>query len=175
LEFEGTVKTLAFPDQHHLNAALGWLALGNLGEARLEAERISLLGRAHQDAFLVRWRIASRTGQWSEAHRLADVHTRTWPNRAVGWICLSYSLFRLGRPLEAWMQLLPRVSQFPRLSAIPYILACYAWQLGQLQVAREFLRRSAALGGPAEIRGIDLDSTPFDDTAFSRDVRRVPG
>jgi hypothetical protein len=162
------VKTLGFPDRHYLNAAQGWLQLGNLREARLEAERISLLGRAHHDAFLTRWRIASRAADWTEAHRLAEVHTRTWPNRAVGWICLSYSLFRLNRPLEAWMQLLPRVSQFPRLSAVPYILACYAWQLGQMQVAREFLLRSAALGGPAEIRGIDLDAMPMEEPAFSR-------
>lgn len=172
---EGTVKKLGFPDQHYLNAALGWLELGNLHEARQEAERISLLGRAHQESFLLRWRIASRAENWQEGHRLAEVYTRTWPNRAAGWICLSYSLFRLGRPLEAWMQLLPRMSQFPRLSAIPYILACYAWQLGQAQVAREFLKRSAALGGPTEIRGIDLEQTPLEEGAFSRDVPRVTG
>ncbi len=147
------MKTLEYPDRHHVNAANGWLELGNVAEARLEADAISLPGRAHLEAFLVRWKIAARLQNWSEAHRIATIFTKVVPNQVTGWICLSYSLYRLKRPLEAWMQLLPRAADFPRVSAIPYMLACYAHELGNHKLANQFLLRSADLGGPSEIKG----------------------
>jgi hypothetical protein len=158
----GAVKTLGFPDQHYLNSALGWLELGNPAEARNEAEQISLPGRTHLETFLVRWRIAARADAWHEAHRLSTVFTRARPHLAAGWICLSYSLYRLSRPLEAWMQLLPQTSRFPKISAIPYMLACYAWEMGNKKLASKFLTRSAALGGPVEVKGAALDADDVD-------------
>jgi hypothetical protein len=56
------------------------------------------------------------------------------------------------RPLEAWIRLLPKASQFPKVSAIPYILACYAHQFGNHKLAERFLARSATLGGPSRIQ-----------------------
>lgn len=105
----------------------------------------------------MRWRIAARTEAWSEAQRLAAVFTKVCGADPIGWICLSYSLYRLQRPLEAWMTLLPKANEFPNTSAIPYVLACYAWTLRNEPLARRFLARSAALGGPSEIRGAPLE------------------
>lgn len=147
------MKTLEYPDRHRVNAAIGWIELGNVAEAKLEADAISLPGRAHPEAFLVRWKVAARLENWSEAHRIATVFTKVVPSQVIGWICLSYSLYRLKRPLEAWMQLLPRTADFPRVSAIPYMLACYAHELGNHKLASQFLVRSADLGGPREIKG----------------------
>lgn len=159
---EKAVNHLGFPDQHHLNCAAGWLELGNPEEARAEAARISFPGRTHQDAFLVNWRIASRTDCWTEAHRQASAFTSARPKLAVGWICLSYSLYRLRRPLEAWIQLLPKASEFPALGAIPYILACYASEMGNHDLSRRFLHQSAALGGPSEVKGATLETAQVD-------------
>ena len=165
------MKTLGFPDQHHLNAALGWLELGNPGEAKAEVEKLSLLGRVNQEAFLVRWRIAGRVGDWEEGLRLAQIFTKYCAARPAGWICLSYSLYRLRRPLEAWMQLLPKASEFPKVSAIHYMLACYAWELGNQRLAKKFLERSSSLGGPAEIHGSALGHDTVESLTLEAPVR----
>jgi hypothetical protein len=150
------MRALGFPDQHYLNSAIGWLELGNPREAKVEAERISSLGRVQEQAFLVRWKIAARCELWEEARRLGAAFTQASPDRPTGWICLSYSLYRLRRPLEAWMQLLPRTRDLPFASAIPYVLACYAWEMGNRKLADAFLARSAALGGPRMIKSPTL-------------------
>jgi hypothetical protein len=149
-------KTVTYPDRHHLNAAQGWLELGNLDEARADADKISLSARSHPEPFLLRWRIATRRQEWDEAHRLARLFTKVNPGHATGWICLSYTLYRLRRPLEAWMLLLPKMADFPKVSAIPYILACYAWELGNHKLVTRFLTRSAELGGPSRITDAPL-------------------
>jgi hypothetical protein len=49
-------------DHHHLQAAQGWLELGNHTEANEELERITPLNRAHPDVLQVRWRIYAAAG-----------------------------------------------------------------------------------------------------------------
>jgi len=164
------VKHLPFPDQHYVNSAIGWLELGNHAEAHAEAERISVPGRTHQDAFLVRWRIASRAANWTQAHQLATVHTRVCPTQANGWIYLSYSLYRLRRPLEAWMHLIPKIHAFPNIGAVPYILACFASELGSPSLAQRFLAQSKALGGPSELKGRALETEDLDALAANASV-----
>ncbi|MGA1236128.1 MAG: hypothetical protein ACO34E_04615 [Limisphaerales bacterium] len=158
----GTTRELQYPDKHFVNSAAGWLELGNHTAALEEAKQISIFGRVHQDGFLIYWRIAARSGNWQQALEMSQVYTKACSAKALGWICLSYSLYRLKRPLDAWMKLLPKLREFPKIAAIPYILACYASELGNKTLADRLLQHSASLGGPSEIRGQSLDTAYFE-------------
>jgi len=55
------------------------------------------------------------------------------------------------RTQEAFDLLLPAVKRFPRETTIPYNLACYTSQLGDLSTARQWFERVLTLGPkPAE-------------------------
>jgi hypothetical protein len=152
------MKQLDYPDRHFLNSAAGWLDLGCPREAAAEVDRISVFGRFHPEAMVVRWRIHAHEGQWQRAGDLARIFTKVAPSQASGWICLAYSLFRLKRPLEAWLQLMPQTRVFPKVSAIPYMLACFASQMGHAKEAERWFAKSGELGGPTRILDGDLDS-----------------
>jgi predicted Zn-dependent protease len=154
------MRQLGFPDRHYLEAAVGWMLLGRLIEARLELDQISALGRLQPQAMLVRWQVYIRLAEVDPAHHLARAFTRLCPSLAVGWICLSYTLYRMDRSEEAWEVLLSKVHRFPRFSGIPYLLACYAWKTGSSTESKRWLARSAALGGPST-----LDAATLDDSA----------
>ena len=49
-----TIKPLEPPDSFHLEAAVGWLELGNHLEANEELDQITASLRAHPDVLLVR-------------------------------------------------------------------------------------------------------------------------
>jgi len=153
------MRELDYPEQHHLNFAQGWLEFGNPAEAKAAADQISWLNRFHPEVFIVRWRIHARLGNWGTARELARIFTRIFPDRPTGWLCLSYSLYKLNRPLEAYLQLLHRTEVFPRVSAIPYFLACYAWRLGDYRGAGKWLVKFKALGGGRKIKSGMLDHT----------------
>ncbi|PYM12640.1 MAG: hypothetical protein DME18_10915 [Verrucomicrobia bacterium] len=153
------MQELGYPERHHLNAAVGWLKLGDLAEAKAEADQVSWLNRFHPEVFIVRWCIHSRVGKWEAARDLARIFTRLFPDRPTGWLCLSYSLYKLNRPLEAYLQLLHRIAAFPRVCAIPYFLACYAWKLGDFRGAGRWIAKFKSLGGGRKIKSGVLDHT----------------
>ena len=51
------MKKLEPPDSHHLEAAEGWLGLGNWNEANEELEKISAPARAHPSVLEMRFHI----------------------------------------------------------------------------------------------------------------------
>jgi len=61
------------------------------------------------------------------------------------------------RTREALENLLPLVSRFPRVSTIPYNLACYACQLGDPVGAQRWLRKAMKLKDRAEIKRMALE------------------
>ena len=61
------------PDTHHLNATIGWLALGDLREAGLELRRISKAFRHHPDVLAFRLDVWAEQGQWRDVVRLAEM------------------------------------------------------------------------------------------------------
>jgi hypothetical protein len=65
---------------------------------------------------------------------------------------LSYSLFKLKRPLEAFLQLLRQAKAFPNISAIPYFLGCYSWELGDYRGAGKWLGKFKTVSGGKEVK-----------------------
>jgi uncharacterized protein HemY len=52
------------PDSLHLQAADGWIGLGDYAAASDELEQISPASRAHRDVLQLRWRIHADAQNW---------------------------------------------------------------------------------------------------------------
>ena len=144
------------PDSHYLNGAVGWCELGNFAEARAELHRISAPNRDHPHVLAEEWRIYATEKHWLPALEVARRLIEVAPDIPAGWINQSYSLHELKLTQEARNQLAPVAEKFPVVSTIPYNLACYACQLGNLEEARQWLARTIQIRGKEEIKQMAL-------------------
>jgi predicted Zn-dependent protease len=120
------------PDSPHLQAAEGWIGLGNYAEANDELEQIAAANRAHPDVLQLRWRIYADARKWEACLHIATVLTTMTPECRFGWIHRAHALDKLGRTLEAKDLLLSIVNDFEANTTIPYHLAQYCARLGQI-------------------------------------------
>jgi hypothetical protein len=146
------------PETHYLSAAIGWLGLGNALEAELELARIGPARQRHPDVLEVRWLICAEQNRWTEGLQLARWLIHAAPERPTGWLHQAYALRRVpgGGVQNAWDALVPTHERFPKEPIIPYNLACYACQMGRLEVARRWLRLAFALGGKKQTKTMAL-------------------
>ena len=144
------IKTVA-DARHTINAAEGWLLLGDWGSA--EAELESLPAELQRDASVLTLRasILMAGKQWQRLVETCGELVRERPEESFGWIHRSFALHELKRTSEAWELLLPAVKHFPKEWLIRYNLACYAAQLGRLDEAVSLLEESMKLGNAREI------------------------
>ena len=142
------------PDSIHLKAAEGWLGLGNHIEANEELENIAPHFRVHPDVLEIRWQIYAKENKWEACADIARAVTKLAPERPSGWIHLAYSLRRAkGGGLEAARDALSSVAgKFPKVSIIPYNLACYACQLGNLKEAWAWLEKAFNIGDSKQLK-----------------------
>ena len=95
------MKTLQPPDSIHLQAAEGWIGLGDYAAANDELEQISVASRVHPDVLQLRWRIFADARKWNACLDIATTLTAMTPERRFGWIHRAHALDKLGRTLEA--------------------------------------------------------------------------
>jgi predicted Zn-dependent protease len=155
------MRKLEPPDIHCFSAAIGWLELGNPAEARAELAQVSPAQQEHPDVLEVRWSIAAEEKRWNEALQIAQALLRRAPERSSGWLHQAYALRRApqGSIQKAWDALLPASDKFPKEPTIPFNLSCYACQLRQMDVARDWLKRALAVGGKAKIKQRALEDS----------------
>lgn len=139
-----------------MNAAMGWLELGNATEALNELNQISSGLANHPDVLEVKWQICARLEHWEPALPIAQSICEAAPDRPQGWLHQAVSLYRLKKTEEAWKLLLPMAEKFPNSWVIAYDLACYACQLGKLDEGRKWLRKAFKLGEPKEVKEVAL-------------------
>jgi len=151
------MEELGFPDRHHLLAAEGWLGLGDAMEAESELARLSPECVGHPTVLEIEWRIHSHRLDWEKALDAARCCIEAAPHLPAGWIHQSYSLHELGRTKEAFQSLHAIVLKFPDESVIPYNLACYSCQMGDLEAARRWFDRAVRIGGKATIKEMAED------------------
>lgn len=132
-------------DKRHLEAAEGWLGLGDWASANAELEEISPKMRAHPDVLLLRCEIYGRAGKWDYVVEVASTLAKELPKRRDAWIHRSFALHELKRTQEAFDQLLPAADLFPRYWLIPYNLACYCAQLGEIDESEKWFKRAMAI------------------------------
>lgn len=135
------MKPLEPPASLHLEAAQGWLDLGNYLEADAELDRIPARLRAHPEVLILRLQIYEKAKKWDASIDIARAITRFAPDQPYGWFHLSYALHELGRTREAWENLLAVAEKFPREPTILYNLACYSCRLGYLPEALKLLEK----------------------------------
>jgi predicted Zn-dependent protease len=143
----------------HLNAAVGWIQLGDYDSANDELENIRAEWRAHPDVLELRWLIYSHHEQWDACLDIASAIVKMVPDRVSGWLDKAFSLRRAsdGGIEKPKPVLLEAAKLFPDDSMIQYNLACYCAQLGQLDAAKEHLGKSYELGDAKQIKLIALD------------------
>lgn len=151
------MKQLEPPDSYHLDAACGWLGLGDFMSANDELEKISAPLRAHPVVLVTRCEIYAKAKNWDAVTIIADTLVKMMPEESSGWIQRSFAMHEFKRTQEAFDLLLPVADKFPKVPFIPYNLACYCAQLGRLEDARKWLMRSYETGGANAIKLMALD------------------
>ena len=138
------------PGGHFLNAATGWLMLGNAVESRAEFDQIGVELRAHPLVLEFEWRLLAAEKRWLDAVEASERLLRVCPDDANAWVHRSFALHELQRTREAFDLLLSAVKRFPEETIIPYNLACYTCRLDDLPAARKWLEQALALDHSAE-------------------------
>lgn len=139
------MKNLERPDSIHLEAAEGWLGLGDIAAAHDELEQISAPLRAHPVVLVTRCEIYGKAGKWDAVATIADTLVKMMPDESSGWIQRSFALHELKCTQEAFDNLLPVAVKFPRVWNIPYNLACYCAQLGRLDECQDWFKKAMAI------------------------------
>jgi hypothetical protein len=157
------MNALEPPDLHHLRAASGWLLLGADTEAAEDLKRIDPRLQTHPDVLEVRWQIYAKSRNWDACLEIASAIVEIDPDRPSGWIGRAYSLRQVpaGGLQAAFDSLLPVAEKFPAEPMIPFGLACYACQMGDLEEGSFWLCKafSAAKssGRETRLRSMALD------------------
>ncbi len=132
-----------------MQAALGWIELGNVPEAMAELARIPVAQQSLPAVQAGRLDCLIAARHWDDAAELAGVLCESHPEQAGLWLHLAYATRRCtGGSIEAAHAVLaPRVEQFPDEWLIPYNVACYLCQMERLPEARAMLQLASELGG----------------------------
>jgi len=141
------MKALKYPDLHHLDAAKGWLMLGNLKEANRELDRVSPELQKDADVLEARFAIYAKARRWVACMELAATMLDVAPDRPTAWINTARTLHGLRQTRDAWEALYAIWEKFPGVPVIPYNLACYACRLGRLHESKRWLRKAFKVGG----------------------------
>ena len=152
------MNELAPPDTHHVSAALGWLELGNPAESEAELRCVSPERAEHPDVLEMWFALHAQTADWTSALKVAGRLVELAPDRAGGWLHRAYAARRApgGSVQAAWDALLPASGKFPEEPTIPYNLACYAAQLGQLDDALRWFKRALKAGTKEPLKRMAL-------------------
>ena len=147
---------LAPPDTHHLDAARGWLGLGNSVEADAELERIPAELHGHPEVLAVRYEIYAKAENWAACADVANSILLADFNRTGALLKRSFALHKLGRTQEAFEHLETAVDLFPGNWQMHYDMARYACKMGRRREARICLERAIEAGDAKTIKPLAL-------------------
>jgi len=148
------VQPLDSQDMHSLSAAIGWLGLGSIADAKSELSSISAAQQEHPDVLEVRWIILAEEQNWDEALIIARKLMACAPDRSSGWLHQAYALRRVshGGLKQAWRALLSAFDKFPKEALISYNLSCYACQMNDLSEAKLLFEKAISIGDKDDIK-----------------------
>jgi len=150
------------PDSHYLNAAQGWLQLGDWNEANEELERIQPRLRSHPEVLKVRWAIYRRAEKLDSCLPIATAIRTLAPDDPDGWVLHAQSLYHVKRYAEAAEVITPALERFPDDFNLHYDAACYACLLGDLAKAKTLLEKAFSINGSAEHKMHALHDPDFE-------------
>lgn len=143
---------LPLPDQRYLDAAEGWLGLGDHSAANEELDQIRPELGGHPLVLTVRYRIYAMAGKWDNALEIAKRIRNLLPEISWGHFHLAQANYYLKRYKEAYDVLRPVVDQFPNDWTMRYDLACYCCRLENLTEAMMWLEKTIDLAGEKDVR-----------------------
>jgi Flp pilus assembly protein TadD len=130
---------------HRLRRCEGFLDLKMAARARGEWAQLSNPDQQHPTAQRMLLRLLTEEKNWPAARAVAERYQARNPDHAGAWIQLAYTT-RRAQSLDAARLILETARPlFPKESVIPYNLACYACQNGELDRARSLLQEAARL------------------------------
>ena len=150
-------KLLEQSDRFHLNAASGWLGLGDMDSAADELKQTSPAMREHPEVLMARSEVYFAAEKWKSLLPVAEKLLQQLPTLDFVWINRSYALHELKQTQAAFDALLPAAEKFPKRWLIRYNLACYCSQLGRLAEAMQWLEQTIDLASKKEIKTMALD------------------
>jgi predicted Zn-dependent protease len=142
-------------DRRHLDAAEGWLGLGDWKSADDELGQITPEMRSHPDVLRVRWEVYAKAKIWEGAAEVAKAFLERFPESSFGWLHTAYALHELKHTSEAREVLLRVEDRFKDDWHVHYNLACYEAQLGKAEEA--IVRLKLAIGLNPRARGYALE------------------
>ena len=150
-------SNLSTADAMHLLAAEGWLELGDWESALEELEEVEPKSATHPDVLRLSVEACVAGELWDEVIEVAGTLAHELPKDSIGHVHLAAALHTLGRTKEAWTTLLRVSDRFPDQWIIPYNLARYAAQLGDLVTARDLLAQAFKLGDAKALKLQSMD------------------
>lgn len=111
-------------------------------DANAELERIDPFNRAAPEVLRVRVAISHGLKKWDALQVVAAKLVEFEPTNVQWTVSLAYATRRAVSIESAREILLAAEAQFPNEGVIPFNLACYYCQLGDLETAKDYLRRA---------------------------------
>jgi len=141
------MKLIEPPDIHYMNAARGWMGLGDLDSACEELEKIAPELCNDPRVLELSWEVYSSAGRWSDCVRIATRHIEVTADSAEGWLNKAYALRRApGGGLEqAKAVLLATREKFPDHPLVAFNLGCYDCCLGNHKDALNWIEMAVRL------------------------------
>jgi tetratricopeptide (TPR) repeat protein len=130
------------PDQQYWQAAVGYVELGMFQEANDQLENIDPFNRAAPEVLGVRLAIYQGLKKWELMQQIAKRLKEFQPDNVQWTTSLAYATRRAYSIDVAMEILLDAEAKFPREAAIPYNLACYYCQLGEMEKAKRYLKEA---------------------------------
>jgi predicted Zn-dependent protease len=150
------------PFDRHLLAATGYLELGMPLDANESLEDIDAELRVLPPVLVVRLEIYRTLEKWELMEIIAKRLCKQRPDDPQWFISLAFATRRAEGLQEAVAVLARVANRFPSCATILYNLACYAAQLGHLDVARNRLAEAAQLDSAChELAKTDPDLAPL--------------
>lgn len=130
------------PDLTHCQAAIGYTELGMFEEANAELENVDPFNRTTPEVLSIRAAIYHGLQKWELLRVVALQLTRLDPANVQWVVSLAYATRRAVSIELARDILLTAKANFSNEPVIPFNLACYHCQLGQLETAKDYLREA---------------------------------
>ena len=146
------MNTLTQAERFQLEAAEGWLMLGNPIEAHEELESITGDNAYHPAVLSMRWQVYAAARWWEAAYVVSKVLCDVAPHSAEAGICQANTLRNYKGVVDAWSVLLSVVSKFPQNAVIRYNLACYPAQMGLMEESCGWLIQSFELEDAVQLK-----------------------
>jgi tetratricopeptide (TPR) repeat protein len=129
-------------DSLHCQAAIGYTELGMFEDASAELENVDPFNRTTPEVLSIRAAIYHGTKKWGLLLVVALQLTRLEPGNIQWAVSLAYATRRAVSIQAAGDILLAAKANFPKEPIIPFNLACYYCQLGELDTAKDYLREA---------------------------------